>query len=671
MEFDCRPEVHETSQNNQIPRMSSPANTASGSGLQGTTAAASERTPLIGANASFYAESREREDDEGTEPDDIDPDEFDVLLTKATSYTGGPLLGPESSETPLLRGDRKYSVDHPRHGAPVIFSRRPSTAASDAVDDDLAGELERASGGATPEPRTKFLNGISASHFWLIFGQVLVLNFISNFDGTLMASSHPVITSYFQSSNSASWLSTAFLLTSTASQPLLGSLSDTIGRKTPYIFTMVVFALATLWCALAQSMTSFIAARAVCGIGAGGVMTLGSIITSDLVPIEHRGAYQSYINMVYGLGSTLGAALGGFMADYLGWRWEFGIQVPPLLLCVGVSMLTIPSDLGLHSRKRETFLQAMRSFDFKGSTLLTSAITFLILGLNLGGNVLPWSHPFVITSLVVFAVCFPAFLIAETTATKPIMPLHLIRRSPHANMIFSNALAAFMMNAIIFNMPLFFQAVLLTTATTSGFCLMIITVVSSVSGTATGFLINWTKRLKWPMGLGVSGFLVGTIALSSMQRGWPLAAYLLCLVPHSMGQGFQFPGTFMAILAVSEQRDQAVVTSTLILWRSMGMVLGIAGSSLVVQNSLWGYLQRYVTEEAAVAAGFTGRDEVVEKVRVSVETVAKLTGLVREQVVASYEAAVRTTFMCCVAIALVSVLVLLPVRLPRLGSRKK
>lgn len=637
----------------------------------GTAATApDERTPLIGTSGPDAAEQhRQRQDDEQTEPDDIDPDEFDVLLTQSTSFTGGPLLGPESSETPLLRGDRKYSASRPGHhgGPPVVFSRRPSVS-SDAIDDELASELDRSRSG----PKTPFLNGISLSHFWLIFSTVLALNFVANFDSTLMASSHPVITSYFHSSNSASWLSTAFLLTSTAFQPLLGSLSDTIGRKKPYIFTMLVFALATLWCALAQSMTSFIMARAVCGVGAGGIMTLGSIIISDLVPIEHRGAYQSYLNLNYGVGSTLGAALGGFMADYLGWRWEFGIQVPPLLLCVGVSMITIPGDLGLEEEGREESLwQAMRSFDFKGSLLLTSAITFLILGLNLGGNILPWSHPLVVASLVVFAVSFPAFLWAESTALRPIMPLYLVRRSPHANMIFSNALGAFLMNAIIFNMPLFFQAVLLTSATTSGFCLMVITVVSSASGTATGFLINRTKRLKWPLGLGTGGFLLGTIVLSAMQRGWPLAAYLLCLVPHSTGQGFQFPGTFMAILAVSEQRDQAVVTSALVLWRSVGMVLGIAGSSLVVQNSLWGFLDRLVTDDAAVDAGFAGREEVIEKVRESVEAVAGLKGLVQEQVVQSYEYAVRTTFLCCVAVAIVAVLLLVPVKLPRLGSRKK
>lgn len=635
-----------------------------------------ERTPLIGAGPGTHTQRRGDDNaDDATQPDeDIDPDEFDLLLSKSTSYTGGPLLGPESSETPLLRGERKYSSTRhggqgTAHGA-VFGSRRPSTtsATSEAlIDEEAAEEVAE-----EDEVEQLFLGGIAPSHFWLIFSNVLALQFISNFDSTLMASSHPVITSYFNASNSASWLSTAFLLTSTACQPLVGSLSDTIGRKTPYIFTQVIFTAATLWCALAPSMTSFIAARAVCGLGAGGVMTLGSIIVSDLVPIERRGAYQSYINLVYGFGSTLGAALGGFMADYLGWRWEFGVQVPLLVLCVAISSYVIPADLGLHSRKRETVLQAMRTFDFRGSILLTTAITTLILGLNLGGNVIPWTHPFVLTALALFAVCFPLFLLVERRATKPIMPLHLIRRSPHANMIFSNALGAFVMNAIMFNMPLFFQAVLLTSATTSGFCLIVITVVSSACGTATGFLVTRTKRLKWPLGLGASGFFVGTVVLSSMQRGWPFVAYLLCLVPHSVGQGFQFPGTFMAILAASEQREQAVVTSALILWRSMGMVLGVAGSSLVVQNTLWGFLNRWVTDEAARQGGFVGgKTEVIEKVRENVEAVSKLRGLVLEQVVVSYEAAVRTTFLCCVAFAVVSGLLLAPVRLPRLGSRRK
>lgn len=242
-----------------------------------------EHTPLIGNDTSPYPKHYDGPAD-GGDDEEIDPDDFDLLLTRSSSYATGP-LGPEATETPLLRGDRKYSSS--RAGRPpTIFSSRRTSVASEVLEDEVVAELESAGPGAD---KTLFLGGVSHARFWWIFGNIQALHFVSCFDGTIMASSHPVITSYFQSSNSASWLSTAFLLTSTAFQPLLGRLSDTVGRKGPYIVTATIFALATLWCALAQSMTSFIVARAVCGLGAGGVMTLGAIIVSDLVPIERRG----------------------------------------------------------------------------------------------------------------------------------------------------------------------------------------------------------------------------------------------------------------------------------------------------------------------------------------------------------------------------------------------
>ncbi len=94
------------------------------------------------------------------------------------------------------------------------------------------------------------------------------------FDSYFMASSHPVITSYFHASNSASWLSTSFMLTSTAFQPMFGRISDTIGRRPVYLASLAVFIFTTAWCALAQSIESFIAGRAMCGIAAGGMMAM-------------------------------------------------------------------------------------------------------------------------------------------------------------------------------------------------------------------------------------------------------------------------------------------------------------------------------------------------------------------------------------------------------------
>ncbi|KAI2633661.1 major facilitator superfamily domain-containing protein [Hypomontagnella submonticulosa] len=646
----------------------------------------SEHTALLGDSRERYTEEpapiaiprgngdKYDDDDEGSSTD-ADPNESELRI--ARSFTSGASgLAPEAFESAMLRG-RRRSRSTVRRASTVrssfaSLSPRPipnghhhhhhhqEQHADALVSNGGSEDLEA----AHADVAKTYLIDTDQRRFWIVFLSIMMTHFIACFDGTIMASSHPVITSYFHSSNSASWLSTAFLLTSTAFQPIVGRLSDTIGRKPPYLAAVVIFALATLWCSLAQSMMSFILARAACGLGAGGVLGMGSIIISDLVPIERRGSYQSYINIVYGLASALGAALGGLMADSLGWRWEFGIQVPPIILCFVVAVYAVPRDLGLQN-KHQTFAEGMKTFDFRGSILLTTSTTFLILGLNLGGNVLPWSHPFIIASLVIFGVCFPLCLWAESRHERPIMPLVLLHSSPRANIIFANFIASFLLNAILFNTPLFFQAVLLTSATTSGLYLVVPVATASTTGTLTGFLISYTRRLKWPLTLGTSLYLLGTALLSSMSRGWPVWAYLLCLVPSSAGQGFQFPGTFIAVLAASEPREQAVVTSTLVLWRAIGSVLGVAFSSLVLQNALLRYLVEYVQAPAVEKAA------LIERVRESVEAVAQLpAGPLRDQVVASYESAVRLTFLFLVGFAAVGVVLILPVRLPRLGARK-
>lgn len=280
---------------------------------------------------------------------------------------------------------------------------------------------------------------------------------------------------------------------------------------------------------------------------------------------------------------------------------------------------------------------------------------------NLGGNVYPWSHPIVITALIIFGVGAPLFIWVESTVELPIMPLKLIRHNPRAGLIFANFLASVIVNAILFNIPLYFQAVLLETATSSGLRLVVPSLCSSAVGTATGFLITYTRRLKPPVVAGAVLIFIGTISLTFLRSGLADWTYLLFLVPSSLGQGFQFPGTFMAILAIGEQSEQAVVTSTLILWRSLGMVLGIASSSLVVQNALYVYLEKLVNGP--------DKQRVIEEVRKSVQAIASLPLEYREQVIDSYAAALHVTFLMTVVLAAIMVAIILPVKIPRLGKR--
>ncbi|RDI78020.1 hypothetical protein Vi05172_g11975 [Venturia inaequalis] len=502
------------------------------------------------------------------------------------------------------------------------------------------------------------------SQFWFLYGPILFMYFLAQFDSTLMASSHPVITSYFHASNAASWLSTVFMLTSTAFQPLFGRVSDTLGRRPLYIFSLVMFAATTLWCSVAQSIGSFIAARAFCGLGAGGVMAMGSIITNDLIKIEFRGTYQAYINLFYGLGAASGAAFGGFLCDRLGWRWTFGVQVPPLLVLLICGIFSVPSDLGpnLARHTGQKWYQTLKGFDLAGSFCLTLTTASLILGLNLGGTIFPWKHPIVISALVISGLTAASLIRIESRAHRPVMPLAMLSKSPRANLVFSNFFVTLGINTVLFNAPLYFQAVKLDSASVSGFRLAAPSIVQTIFAVATGFFITYTGRMKSPQVLGAICMLVGGIVLSCMWDGIPSWLATLFVVPPSLGLAIMCPTTSIAVLAVSSQSDQAVMTSTLSLWRNLGTALGVAISSLIVQNGLIVYLDRYITGP--------NKSELIQNVLKSVATIRELEGLHQHEAIMAYAAALRLAFISSILYFVIVNVLILPIQLPRLGKGK-
>ncbi|KAH8901465.1 MFS general substrate transporter [Thozetella sp. PMI_491] len=516
----------------------------------------------------------------------------------------------------------------------------------------------------SPISRSPYIGGVSVTQFRAVYTIICLTYGISCFDMTIMASIHPVITSYFRSANAASWLSTAFILTATSCQPMMGRLSDVTGRKIPFLCALLLFSVSTVWCAVAQSMIGFILARAACGAGAGVMVSLGAIMTSDMVPLEIRGIYQSYINIIYGVASVMGAATGGAMADALGWRWTFGVQVPILLACLVVAILVIPKDIGKSAPTQPgSALDSLKQFDWVGSILLTLALVLLILALTLGGNIYPWTHPFVYASLGGSALLFPVFLLHEKRHPRPIIPLDLVLHPPHLNLFVANFLLTAIANAILFNAPLFFRAVLFESPTTTGFRLTIIFSMSSLTGALTGFLVTWTRRLKWPLMTGSTMLLFGTACVTQgLQRRFPSSVYSLALLPSSLAQGFCFPGSVMAVLGVSTQQQQAVVVSILILFRNVGMIIGVAYSSLLFQNSLFYFLNEFVTGP--------DKDQIILRVRESVDSIARLKQPYQEQVVEAYSQSLKLTFMSTIILGCVMVCILLPLRLPRLEHKK-
>lgn len=324
---------------------------------------------------------------------------------------------------------------------------------------------------------------------------------------------------------------------------------------------------------------------------------MGNIMTNDLVSIQVRGTYQAYINLFYGGGSAAGAAFGGFLCDTIGWRMTFAIQIPIIVVILINGYFTTPASLGPNLAKRSGLgvKDAMKGFDFAGSSLLTGSVAFLILGLNLGGNVYPWKHPLVITSLVIATFAGAILLRVESKAARPVMPLAMLSTKPRGNLVFNNFFAQIGINTIIFNAPLYFQAVKLESASMSGFRLAGPSVALTICGVSAGFIMTATGRMTWLIVVGSLFMLLGGVCLSVMWDGIPSWLATVFLVPASIGQGLSFPATSVAVLATSTQEDQAVMSSTLVLWRSLGIVMGVSFSSVILQNALTAYLEHTVT----------------------------------------------------------------------------
>jgi MFS family permease len=174
-------------------------------------------------------------------------------------------------------------------------------------------------------------------HFYYIELAIFANVFLYGFDGTITAATYAVISSDFDAANTASWLTTSYLVTSTAFQPLYGRFSDIFGRRACFFVSTVAFAAGCLGCGFAGNVVVVNCMRALTGFGGGGLMTMGmfcdimvkrnivltrcqaTIVNSDMIPFRKRGMYQALQNSMFGFGAICGASFGGSIADSIGW----------------------------------------------------------------------------------------------------------------------------------------------------------------------------------------------------------------------------------------------------------------------------------------------------------------------------------------------------------------
>ncbi|KAI2780497.1 MFS general substrate transporter [Daldinia loculata] len=410
--------------------------------------------------------------------------------------------------------------------------------------------------------------------------------FLYGFDGTITAATYAVISSEFDATNTASWLTTSYLITSTAFQPLYGRVSDIFGRRICFFISTITFAVGCLGCGLANDIVLLDCMRALAGFGGGGLMTMATIVNSDMIPFRRRGMYQAMQNGIFGFGAICGASFGGSIADTIGWRWCFILQVPISVIALILGYVVIENQQ-ISFSGGSSLKETWRRVDFLGSFLLVLAISVQLVGLSLGGNELPWSSPWVIISLGGSSVLFGIFFWVEGKTTAiPVIPLRMLRGRLPIFIQLSNVCAGLSAYAYLFLLPLFFQIVLLDSATTAGARLAIPSLATPIGGLIAGIVMSRWGKLITLVRIGAILMAVGNglvTSLSFVDSNWK---YYIYIFPANLGQGIVYPGILFTSLATFEHADHAVSASTVYLIRSLGTVWGVSITSAIVQTTL-------------------------------------------------------------------------------------
>jgi EmrB/QacA subfamily drug resistance transporter len=410
----------------------------------------------------------------------------------------------------------------------------------------------------------------------LTLGALMLCVFLSALDSSIVANALPRVISELQGFELYAWVTTGYLLSSTAVTPIGGKLGDRYGRKPMLIGGASFFLAMTLLCGLAQSMPQLIILRTLQGLG-GGVLTatVFAIMGQLLAPAE-RARISGLITATFSLAGAVGPVVGGYLTDTFSWRAVFYVNLPFTVLALVILWRFFPQ-VGYSGRRLPV--------DFGGAVTSVAGIVLLLLALSFGGREFAWDSPVVLALLSTGVAVLALFLWLEARAQDPILPLGLLRNNVVA-ISSTNSLAQSMAQiSLALFVPLYAQGVMGTSATVSGTIMIPLLLGMLVSNVSAGILIAHIGRYK---AFAIGGFGLATFGfalLSSFGSDTPYLMFGACLALLGVAIGMIFPTLTLSYQSAVEFRELGVATSLNQFCRSMGSTLGSAvfGSILILR----------------------------------------------------------------------------------------
>ncbi len=425
---------------------------------------------------------------------------------------------------------------------------------------------------------------------------VLLGIFLAALDQTIVGTALPTIVTELEGNDVYVWAFTAYLLTATVSGPLYGKLSDIFGRRPIFLFGVSVFLIGSLLCGLSQEMWQFLLFRGIQGLGAGALFPIALAIIGDIFAPSERGKYQGFFGAVFGVSSLLGPAIGGLITDNFGWHWIFFVNLPLGAVVLFVISRTLPT------RRQE---DADRHIDYLGAVLLVGALVPILIGFT-NKQFDEWTDPAVGGLILLGLALAVAFVFAESRAHEPIVPLRLFRLRTFTASVGAMFLAAMGFFAAVVFLPRWFQFVLGSSATVSGYQILPLLGGLIISAVGSGQIVARTGRYKALIvgALVVTAF--GLYLLTNLRPDTPLPLLWLSMAITGLGIGPSFAVFTLAVQNAVPVRDLGTGTSSLTLFQQVGGTVGLAIAGTIFGSTLLEETPRQLVE-AGVPPEFAGQ----------------------------------------------------------------
>lgn len=476
--------------------------------------------------------------------------------------------------------------------------------------------------------------------------------FVAILSSTIVSNALPRILADIGGGQSAyTWVVTASLLAVTATTPIWGKLSDLFDKKLLIQLALVIYVIGSIVAGFSTSPGMLIACRLVQGVGAGGLSALTQVIMAAMIAPRERGRYSGYLGATFAVATVGGPLVGGVIVDStLGWRWCFYVGVPFAV----VALIVLQKTLHLPVLRRRV------KIDWAGAFLITAAVSLLMVWVSLGGQNYPWmswqSYAMVPAALLLGLV----FLLVESRAAEPIMPLRLFRNKTIALTSFASLFVGVAMFAGTVFLSQYFQLARGRTPTMSG--IMTIPLIGGlfIASTVSGQVITRTGR--WKAFLVSGGLLLtaGSATLGLIRYDTPYWQVAVSMALLGLGVGMMMQNLVLAVQNQVSVADLGSASSLVTFFRSLGGAVGVTALGAVLGNRV----THFVSDGLAAlhvksAAGAGG----------GIPDVAKLPAPVRGVVESAYGHGIGDVFLYAAPFALLSFLLVVFVKEVALRTR--